>query len=268
MSLLEKYSRIHEGIDQAREETTNLQGMIQQTQMEVERLRQERASMEAAIQSAESEGRVLTEKTEQALSDVETLQSKKTLVTSELELSKRKLDAAKKMAQDYRHEFLRETRAFRAECKTLVVRAGLLRLTPRAPLRAYAMVQASHPERGDERNPEMPEFAGRDDENDVEYDEILKGAIESLTAAQESLSKAEEDRECLTSKKKVVLEKAETRTNRKRQLYSQMTRIQTDVEELEASIAAIQEEITEAKEMGSNFERGTFVLPLNCVAPF
>jgi chromosome segregation ATPase len=263
MSLLEKYSTIHQGIDQAREETTKVQEMIEQTQMEVDRLRQERASMEAAIQLAESECQALTGKTEQALSEVETLQSKKTLVTSELELSKRKLDAAKKMAHDYRHEFLRETRAFRAACKTLAVRAGLLRSTPRAPLRAYAMVQATHPERGGERHLEMLEFAEQDDENDAEYDEILKGAIENLTAAQESLSKAEEDRECLTGKKTDLLEKAETRTNRKRQLHSQMTRIQADVEELEASIAAVQEEITEAKEMGANFEKGTSVVPLN-----
>ena len=251
MSLLEKYSTIHQSIDHAREETTKVRAHITETRQKIEFLRQERSSMEDEIQLAEKERQVLTEETEQAISDVEKLQSKKALVTSELACSKRNLDSAKRISQEYHHSFLQEARSFRASCKRLCTRAHILGIGSMAALQSYATVKL------DVENQGLEELRRHDHSRECnEKDESVNLAKQHLQASQSSLSKAEQAKERICAEKRALLEKAESRASRKQQLQSQLLRIQKDVEELESSIAAADEDAREAREMGANFEKG------------
>jgi chromosome segregation ATPase len=264
MSLLEKYSSIHRGIDQARDETASMRLKIEETQQQIERLKEERASMKDQTKIHGTERKTLESQTEQALVELMELEQTHSIVLAEHGQAKSKLDNVKRLAQEHRQAFLEDTRAFRSSCKRLCVRAGLLGLT-HAPLGAYRIVQQTRgkdahllQEDDDESSSStnLNTGCGRGQDYDKKNDEEMTQALLCYQNYQKSHRLAEQARDDTAAKKNGIVEKAENRKNRKAQLQAQLERIQKDVGQLESQIAMVGEQTAEAKDMGNNFENG------------
>lgn len=246
MSLLEKYSNIHRGIDQAREETGKMRLQIEQTNEGIEGLLQERESMQTEKEAAQQDQKKLELETENSLASLVQLNQDHAVAASKKQQAKTKMQTAQQIVQDHRRTFLEASRNFRSSCKRVCVRAGLLGLK-HAPLQAYIVVKRlDHHQILEEEDP-------RDEhEDDAEMNEAKK----RLESSQESERQTKQERNKSLSRKRTLQEKAETRKSRKLQLQSQLDRIQKDVGDLETQVLNLKEQTAEAREMASSYENG------------
>ena len=257
-SILDKFTKIHRGIEQAREETSKVRIAINEGRRNINRLQQERGSMEASTEREKTERLRIVEATEQVLSKIESLQRDKAELTSDVASSKRKLELTKQVASDYRQAFIQESREFQVSCKRLCTRASLLRMDPKTPLHAYAFSK-QHEEEGGGKEKAYQDIIldyERCNQEIEDKDEALTIAMRKNEDAQALFSEADKAREELLSKKSSLKAKASIRETHKSQLQSQLLRIQKEVQELQVNIAKIEEETLQLRVMGANLKKG------------
>ena len=262
-SILDKFTKIHKGIEQAREETSKVRIAINEGRRNINRLQQERASMEASSEREKEERLRIVEATEQVLSKIESLQREKAEMTSDVASSKRKLELTKQVASDYRQAFIQGSREFQVACKRLCTRASLLRMDSKTPLHAYAISKQYGEEEGgglEEKGYQdiLLDYA-RCNQEIEDSDEALTIALRKKEDAQALFSEADKAREELLSKKSSLKEKASIRETRKSRLQSQSLRIQKEVQELQVNIAKVEEETQQFRVMGANLKKGTHI---------
>ena len=245
MSLLEKYSNIHRGIDQAREETDKMRLQIEQTNQGIEGLLQERESMQTETEAAQQDQKKLEVEAESTLASLVQLEQDHAFATSKKQQAKTKMQTAQQIVQDHRRTFLETSRNFRSSCKRLCVRAGLLGLK-HAPLQAYIVV----------KNLDHQVLEQEDQKDEREDDAEMKEANERLESSRDSRRQTKQERDKCVSRKRMLQEKAETRKSRKLQLQSQLDRIQKDIGEFETQVSNLNEQTAEAREMASSYEHG------------
>jgi chromosome segregation ATPase len=245
MSLLEKYSNIHQGIDQAREETDKMRLQIEQTNQGIEGLLQERESIQTETEAGQQDQKRLEVETEKTLSSLVQLEQDHKSATSKKQEAKTKMQTAQQIVQDHRRTFLETSRNFRSSCKRLCARAGLLGLK-HAPLQAYIVVKRL----------DRQVLEEEDQRDEHEDDAEMKVAKERLESSRESQRQKTQERDKFVSRKRMFQKKADTRKSRKLQLQSQLDRIQKDIGDLETQVSNINEQKEEAREMASSYENG------------
>jgi chromosome segregation ATPase len=250
MSLLEKYSNIHRGIDQAREETDKMRLQIEQTNKGIEGLVQERESMQTETEASQQDQKKLEVETDKTLTSLVQLEQEHAVATSKKQQAKTKMQTAQQIVQDHRRTFLEESRNFRSSCKRLCVRAGLLGLK-HAPLQAYIVVKRLD-------HPILQEVEDQRDDHEDDTAEMNE-AKERLESSRESQRQTKQERDKFESRKRILQEKADTRQSRKLQLQSQLDRIQKDIGDMETQVSNLNEQTTEAREMASSYENGEYI---------
>ena len=282
VSLLEKYSSLHRGIDEARKEYSQRQLEIESVEGEIHQLIQvDRIENCEAIKISISEKVDLLKKLEiLTLNDLLEAQEAEFLARSNRDAVRYREEEANRIEKDEQNIFLNTCKAFREKIRTLCLRGELFGLkTPVALLSVYKTLHGHLPSKSTQKthknvtnNDEKQVSYGNDigsllfkdanllwggnesaePSNDEEVQDLLqqlREQNESNEKHQAALSRKKETYRCL-------LEAKEKREKRKKDLKSQCERLQKDARDVEHQIETLNEQTREAIELTKGFRDG------------
>jgi hypothetical protein len=294
LSLLEKYSSLHRGIDEARKEYARRQLEIESMEGEILRLVDvDRVAANEAIQTAIREKEALLQTLEHlTLTDLVEAQEAESQANSNLEFVRFKEEKAMRIAQDDENHFLSASKVFREKIRTLSLRGELFGLkTPVALLLVYKFLHSPEPSEFKQmtdnmkerrNNAEGEDYDGdngnllladinllREDENDSidigdgknqnveqEDDEEIQDVLEQLRLQNESNNKRQKILEETKRKYWRLMEAKQKREKQKKDLQSQCERLQKNACEVESQIENLDQQTREAIELTDRFRNG------------
>ena len=299
LSLLEKYSSLHRGIDEARKEYAQRELEIESIEGDILRLVDvDRLAADEAIQTAIREKEALLQTLEYlTLTDLMEAQEAESQAKSNLEFVRFKEEKAMRIAHDDENQFLSASKVFREKIRTLSLRGELFGLkTPVALLLVYKFLHCPFPsefrQMRDNREDKSNNAEGedydddngnllltdinllREDENDSIYiadgkeqnveqenDEGIQDLLEQLRTQNESNNKRQKFLEEKKQKHRSLMEAKEKRDKQKKDLQSQRERLQKDTCDVESQIKNLDQQTREAIELTVRFRNGkqTFI---------
>jgi len=293
-SLVEKYSSLDRKIEQARKNNSEQQLERESIERKITRLVQvDRVATDEAIQNAVKEKEALLETLEKlTVTDLVEAQEEAFLSKSKRDLARLKVEEELRAKQDDYNKFLIASKVFREKIRALSVRGELLGIkTPLALLSVYKFLQGGTPPNiasrdTDDRDPNddidnlllidtnlLPndgeDRSSNDDGNDPndEYknDVEIQALVEELKARNESIKKHHIALEEKKQKYENLLEAKKKKNNQKKDLQSQLDRLQNDICDLKSQIENVNQETIEAIELTSQFRKGKQTLLMSLV---
>jgi hypothetical protein len=293
-SLLEKYSNLHKGIDQAREEYKKRISEIQGIEQAIEQLvEMDRPDMEQRTNKTIQEQQDLTQTLELTHERLVQVQEAESQVKSARDQDLIKLEVAKRISRDNQYRFLQACKDFQGKVQRwsyLGECVGMKKLS--ISLNAYTalllMKATGNEERENkdedeqeknedcdgnniDRNDEMRsklfqslfstliEMADADDKEEQDQetdDEDLQQAIKNLLHQKQLHDEIQKDVLELKTQKTTLLQQIEKRVSQKQNLQSQCDRLNTDVHDLRTQIESFQRQTEEAESMKAAFKNG------------
>ena len=251
LSLLDKYSNIHRGIEQAREESARIRSQVEDATLKIEGLQTERESLQCDIVTIESERRNLEDDKTKERSKLVQLERANALAALKNQQAKNELLQTRKLERHLRRNFIDESQEFRSSCKRQCVRAGLLGLKY-APLRAYLLARGMNKKFRFQVEDQADSLEGGEGQAFRSLETAHK--LESCRNSHAEIKNAFQE---VVSSRGEVSEKIEDCKNRKLQLQTQLDRIQRNISEFESQIRALEHRTAEAKQNASKFgEKG------------
>ncbi len=278
VSLLEKYSSLHRGIDEARKACSRRQLEIETIEGEIRRLVDvDRIANLQAIETAISEKETLLQRLETiTMTDLVESQEAEFLAKSKHESIRFREEKAKRIGEDDYNQFLNASKAFREKIRTLCLRGELFGLkTPVALLSVHRALNGPVSSTIDQ----MTNENGKSDETSAdlffmntnslwednnirdrvgkpENDEEIQDLLKQLHAQNETNQKHEmalvkkKDHHCS------LLEANEKRAKQKKNLESQLERLQNDALDVESRIEKLTLQTREAVELTNRYRNG------------
>jgi hypothetical protein len=294
LSLLEKYSSLHRGIDEARKEYTRRQLEIESIEGDILRLVDvDRLATDEAIQIAIREKEALLQTLENlTLTDLVEAREAESQAKSNLEFVQFKEEKAMRITQDDQNQFLNASKVFREKIRTLSLRGELFGLkTPVALLLVYKFLHGPVPSKtkrmannkeGNNNDADGEDYDNdngnllltdinllRKEENDSIYindgenknveqenDEEVQDLLEQLRTQNESNNKRRKVLDEKKQKHRSLLEAKEKREKQKKDLQSQCERLQKDTRDVESQIENLDQQMREAIELTIRFRNG------------
>ena len=288
VSLLEKYSSLHRGIDEARKVCSQRQLEIDSVEEEIRRLVDvERIAVREAIQMAISEKEALLQTLETlTLNDLVEAQEEEFLAQSHHESVRSREEQALRIEQDDQNEFLNSSKTFREKIRTLCLRGELYGLkTPVTLLSVYKTLHGSlssetkqvanvesatnNDEEADEMNNEIPNFfladanllwgddgTSCDDATSTSNDEEMQELLKQLQEQNKSNTRHQRGLDEAKAKHVHLLETKEKKAKQKKGLEAQWERLQKDARAMVLQIENLNEQTREAKESTNRFRSG------------
>jgi hypothetical protein len=193
LSLLEKYSNLHKGIEEAREETAACQTKIEEAEIRIAKLMEERQLMTVQERAATEQQRQLLKDTDKALQGSLKLENDYEETLSRKHKAKALLESARQRERQYRQTFLDSSRAFRESCRQLCVRGEIAGVKP---LETYSRVKGQQELLG----AFLQEAQERDDDEKLHTEE-MKELQERLEVKTKSFAAVKEERGTLCAKR-------------------------------------------------------------------
>ncbi|VEU34484.1 unnamed protein product [Pseudo-nitzschia multistriata] len=275
VSLLEKYSSLHRGIDEARKEYAEKQMEIESIEGKIHRLvsvdgPETEAATEKAIQERDDLLRTLEELTTKDLVDA---QDREFRAQTKLALARSKEEKAIQAAQDDQTNFLLECKTFREKIRTLILRGELYDFKSRlAPIGAHIILGGNHTVfSGSQREDDTKNGTGNDssenfqllcdlllqeankNNDNYEEDEELQELLQQLRTQKEKTKKSRQAWEEATQKLSSAQQAMEKRENQKKDLQSQCERLEKDVFYVQSQIDCLDRLTKEAHESAADF---------------
>lgn len=278
VSLLEKYSSLHRGIDEARKACSQRQLEIETIEGEIRRLVDVvRIANRQAIEKAISEKEAILQRLETiTMTDLVESQEAEFLAKFKHESIRFQEERGKRIGDDEYNQFLNASKAFREKIRTLCLRGELFGLkTPVALLSVhralndpvFSTIDQMTNENGksDDTNVDLllmntnifwEDDSIRDRVGKPESDEEIQGLLKQLYTQTETNKKHEmtlvkkKDHHCS------LLEANEEREKQKKNLESQHERLQNDARDVESRIAKLTEQTREAVELTNRYRNG------------
>ena len=286
VSLLEKYSNLHRGIDQARKQYTERQVEIESIESEIEKIvEHDRPATNEAIETAIVEKTLLLQNLSKLSANLAEAQRIEMSAKSSLELTKLKeLNAIEASTSDQR-KFFTACKCFRNQVTTLSLRSECFGLTSSVatPLDAYATLRIcgrasykqKHAEKGsddandDERfrsinhsflaasiglieNSKNSNSDEPAEENDDEIQDLLRQLKEQQKRNSDSRKVLEEEK----TKQSSLQLADDKRDSQKKDLQSQYERLQQNIRDAQSQIENLKQQTEEAQKMTKEFQNG------------
>ncbi len=282
VSLLEKYSSLHRGISEARKACSQRQLEIESIQGEIHRLVDvDRIVTEEAIQTSISEKEALLQRLETlTMTDLVEAREAEFLAKSKHESVQFREQKAKDVKDDDRNQFLNASRAFREKIRTLCLRGELFGLNSSvALLSVHQALNGPSPwkkkqmetqeGKDDDENQDLfsldTDILWEDDTNRIR-DRAGKIELENDEEIQDLLKQLQNQKETNENYDTVLKEKSEyhcslleakeKREEQKKNLKSQLERLQIDTRNVEYRIEKLTIQTREAQETTNQYQNG------------
>ena len=282
VSLLEKYSSLHRGIDEARKACSRRQLEIESIEGEIRRLVDvDRIANLQAIETAISEKEALLQRLETiTMTDLVESQEAEFLAKSKHESIRFREEKAKRIGDEDYNQFMNASKAFREKIRTLCLRGELFGLkTPVALLSVHRALNGPVPltidqmtnenDKSDDTNADLffmntntfwEDDSVRDRVGKPENEEEIQDLLKRLYTQNETNKK----HEMVLVKKKEhhcsLLEAKEKREKQKKNLESQHERLHNDALDVESRIEKLTEQTREAVELTNRYRHGKQIL--------
>lgn len=243
MALLEKYTALNRGMEEARREVAATKSKMESVRQEIERLRVERRNMEAQTQDAREDAVGLHGDVEEALAKLGELEGAHARALLHKMEAQRKLDFTKQYVKDQRQQFLETSRDFRTCCKRMRLS------TSSAAVGEDIVFSKAFLERHGAC------YNGEDEESN-EKDAELDPAMAEHRRRKSARDEAERVLQAIQVKEKDSSERSASRSERKSHLIAQLDRVRKDNADLEQQLKSLDQQTREAREMSHNLERG------------
>ena len=248
MALLEKYSALNRGMDEARRENARNKSKVESMRQQIQRLRVERHEMEGKTEQAREETARLHKDVQEALAEYAQLEDEHAQALLEKMNAHRQCEFTKQFVEEERQGFLEASRDFRTACKRMRLAASAVG-EDMATSKSFLEIHQK----------EDIDFDSAFDGNVIQKDEELDQAMEEHERLKKARDKAERSLRAVQLKEKATSQKSSSRSERKAQLLAQLDRVRKDNSDLERQLKAIDQQTREAREMAHSFERGRFL---------
>jgi chromosome segregation ATPase len=240
MALLEKYTALNRGMDEARREASATKSKMESVRQQIDRLRVERRNMEAQTQDAKEDTVGLHKDVQEALAKLRELEDRHAQALLNKMEAQRRLDFTKQYVEEQRQQFLETSRDFRTCCKRV-------RLSTSA-IGEDLVISKAFLERHGAYYSEDEES----DEKDTEFDQTMVEHRRRKSARDGT----ERVLRAIQVKEKDSSERSASRSERKSQLLAQLDRVRKDNADLEQQLKSLDHQTREAREMSHNLEKG------------
>lgn len=243
MALLEKYSALNRGMDEARRENSLTKSKIDSVRQQIERLRVERQDMEGQVHDARGDTVDLHRDVQEALAKLRELEDNHAQALLEKMAAQRQVDFTKQYVEEQRQRFLETSRDFRTCCKRMRLSASAVgedMLTSKAFLEHHGGCYSEDESDGTQKDTDVEQVMDEHGRRKGARDEA--GRV--LRAVQ--------------VKEKASSERSASRSERKGQLLAQLDRVRKDNVDLEQQLKSLDQQTREAREMAHNLEKGEF----------
>ena len=282
VSLLEKYSSLHRGIDEARKSYSKRQLEIESIEAEIRQLVDvDRIANRRAIEINLSEKEDLLQRlTTLTMTDLVEAQEAEFLAKSKHESTRFREQEMRRIGEEDYDQFLNSAKAFREKIKALCIRGELFGLkTSLALLSVHQLLNGPIPSQSGKISNQESENEGQTDdwcsmntttlwedektesENDEEIQELLKQLHNQNEANENKQKVLEEKKEHYSS----LLEANEKREKQKKNLQSQLERLQKDARDVESRIEKLTEQTREAVDMTNRYKKGKHIFSVFCI---
>jgi len=241
INLLEKYTLLNRGMDDARRENARIQSEKESIHQQIERLRLERVDMEEQTVQAREDTITLNKDIQDALTkyaEVEDRHAQALLAKME---ARRQLEFAKQNVEEQRQDFLGKSRDFRTTCKRM-------RLSASAVGEDMAISKAFL-----ERHDVNVDWS--DDDGNVKDAELEQALVEHARRKEER-DEAERALLVTQARENISTQQSAGRLERKKQSLAQLERVRKDNADVENQLKDLDKQTKEAREMAHNFEKG------------
>jgi chromosome segregation ATPase len=257
MALYEKYSALHSGIEEARQQISQCQQDQDTLRDKIQRAREERVEMQQETERAKKETQDLHSQVQEALQENDATEQER-LTLMECTNARRNYQVTKQYIQDQHQSYLESSRDFRQRCKRLRVTASAVG-APMATSHAFLALHA------EDLSAEELEYLAcpMEQQDEEQLDEELEQALEEHERSKKTRDDARADLQRVRKLDQESRGRAMNRRHKKEQLEAQLERLRNDVTDLRLELSTIENETQEAKEYAQNFERG-----MSCWASF
>jgi predicted nucleic acid-binding Zn-ribbon protein len=276
VSLLEKYSNLYRNIDQVRDAYKSTTNRIRSTEQTIEELVEvDRVAMKEQTTKAVQERESILKSLEEKMDKLVTIREEESKAKLSRDLTKQKIEDAKKSSLTRRQHFEESCKDFRRKIQNLTFQSQCLGLTN---LVVPSCIQAFRPQDNENQAQQYKEhidkmnatyftsvvttFAeltalnGGDDGVDDHENQELQQALKQLHEYKNCIETSEKNLQQASEEKKYLLKEREKRHSQKQSLQSQYDRLQNDVQSIRSQIDSFQQQSEEARAMTAVFKKG------------